>query len=258
MRSIWSGALTFGLINIPVKLYSATREKGLSFHMLHKTDLSPIRYARICRSDGREVPFEDIVKGYEYQKGDFIVLTEADFKKADVKKTKSIEITDFSESKEIDPSFYDKPYYLEPEQGAEKAYALLREALKRSGRVGIARFVLRAREHIAAVRPEGKLLILNQLRYNYEIKPANELNIPAGKNLQPKEISMALRLIDELTEPFNPKKYKDTYEAELAKVIESRLKGKKTKTKGRAPKPTKSPDLMAVLRQSLARGHKRT
>jgi DNA end-binding protein Ku len=157
MRAIWSGALSFGLVNIPVKLYSATAGMGLDLTMLHKKDISPIRYARICRADGKEIPYEDIVKGYEYQKGDYVILTDEDFKKASVEKTKAIEIESFVKESEIDPIYFEKPYYLEPEKGAQKAYALLRESLKKSKKIGLAKFVLRNREHLAAIRPKAKL-----------------------------------------------------------------------------------------------------
>src|SRR5215211_1486354 len=142
MRALWTGSLSFGLINIPMKLYSATQEHGLNFDMLHKKDLSPIRYARICKADGKEIPYKDIVKGYEYQKGDYVVLVEEDFKRANIKKTKSIEMIEFTKESEINPLYYEKPYYLEPDKGADKAYVLLREALLKSKKVGIAKFVL--------------------------------------------------------------------------------------------------------------------
>jgi DNA end-binding protein Ku len=178
MRAIWLGSLSFGLVNIPIRLYSATVERKLKFNYLHKKDLSPIRHARICREDGQEVPYEDVVKGYEYQKGNYIILTNDDFRKANLRKTGAIEIVEFVREDEVDSVFFEKPYYLEPDREARKAYALLREALRRSGRVGIARFVLKNREHLGIVKPEGNILILNQLRFKSEIKEAEGLNIP--------------------------------------------------------------------------------
>ena len=166
MRSIWKGALSFGMIHIPVRLYSASKSRELKFKLLHKKDLSEIRYARICKADGKEIPWEEIVKGYEYQKGDYVVLTEEDFEKADIKKTRTIEILDFTDENEIDTLYYSSPYYLEPEKGAGKAYALLREALKRSKKVAVGRFVFRHHEHLGVVRPHGDLLVLHQLRHD--------------------------------------------------------------------------------------------
>lgn len=251
MRAIWSGALSFGLVNIPVKLYSATGENKLDLDMLHKKDLSPIRYARICRADGKEVPYEEIVKGYEYQKGDYVVLTDEDFKKANVEKTKAIEIQEFSKEAEIDTMYYEKPYYLEPEKGAEKAYALLRESLKKSKKVGIAKFVLRNRERLAAIKPSGNVIILQQMRFDEEIRPVEDLNLPDAKKAGNKEIDMALALIEQLTEHFKPEDFKDTYTDELKKVIEAKAKGKPIKAKGKERKATEVSDLMAMLKKSL-------
>ncbi len=251
MRSIWTGALSFGLVNIPIRLYSATAGRGLELDMLHKKDLSPIRYARVCRADGKEIPYEDIVKGYEYQKGDYVILTDEDFKKANVEKTKAIEIESFVKSADIDPIYFEKPYYLEPDKGAEKAYALLRESLKKSKKIGIARFVLRNREHLAAIRPDGKVLVLEQMRFDDDIRPVDDLKLPDAKKAGNKEIEIALALIDQLTEHFDPKKYKDTYTAELKKVIDAKAKGKPIKAKGREPQATEVADIMAMLKKSL-------
>lgn len=251
MRAIWSGSLSFGLVNIPVKLYSAIGENRLDFDMLHKKDLSPIRYARVCRSDGHEIPYEDIVKGYEYQRGDYVVLTDEDFKKANVKKTKTIEVQDFSNEDEIDPIYFEKPYYLEPQKGAEKAYTLLREALKKSKKVGIAKFVLRSKEHLALVKPFGNMLLLNQMRYEDEIRKPDELNLPTEKQAAKKEIDIALALIDQLTTQFKPKEYHDTYREELERVINEKAKGKPIKAKGKEPEATDVADLMEVLKASL-------
>lgn len=251
MRAIWSGALSFGLVNIPVKLYSATGENKLELDMLHKKDLSPIRYARICRKDGKEVPWEEIVKGYEYQSGDYVVLTDEDFKKANVEKTKAIEIQEFSKESEIDTMYYEKPYYLEPEKGAEKAYALLRESLKKSKKVGIAKFVLRNREKLAAIKPSGNALVLQQMRFDEDVRDTKDLNLPDAKKAAGKEIDIALALIDQLTEAFDPKEFKDTYTDDLKAVIAAKAKGKPVKAKGREPKATEVGDLMAVLKKSL-------
>jgi DNA end-binding protein Ku len=256
MRSIWSGALSFGLVNIPIKLYSATGGTELEFDMLHKTDLSPIRYMRVCRADGKEIPYQDIVKGYEYQKGDYVILTDEDFKKANVRKTKSIDIVDFVDKDEIDVVYFEKPYYLEPDKGAAKPYALLREALKKSNKVAVAKFVLRNREHLAIVKPDEKVLVLNQMRFQNELRSPSELTLPKEDEADEKEVKMALALIDQLTEHFDPKKHKDSYTAELKEMIADKAKGKPLKPKGEAPEPTKVPDLMAVLKASLEQHQK--
>lgn len=251
MRAIWSGAISFGLVNIPIKLYSATEERGLNFDMLHKKDLSPIRYVRVCRLDGKEVPYEDIVKGYEYQPGDYVVLADEDFKKANLRKTKTIDIQEFVDMDDIDPVYYTKPYYLEPEKGAEKAYAVLREALYKSGKVAIAKFVLRNREHLAALDVQDDILILNQLRFDSEVRKPEDINVPDQKVVRGKEIDMALALIGQLTDTFKPEQYRDEYTQELKKVIAQRAKGKIPKAKGKAPKATKVPDLLNTLQKSL-------
>jgi DNA end-binding protein Ku len=251
MRAIWSGAISFGLVNIPIKLYSASLERRLNFDMLHKTDLSPIRFARICRLDGREIPYEDIVKGYEYQPGDYVVLTDQDFNKANVRKTKTIDIEEFTDAKQIDPMYYVKPYYLEPGKGAEKPYAVLREALKKSGKVAIAKFVLRNREHLAALTVQSDVLVLNQLRFSDEIKKPEDIKIPDKKTANNREVDMALALIDQLTAAFKPSQFKDEYTQELKKVIDARIKGRRPKAKGKAPRATRVPDLLNTLQKSL-------
>jgi DNA end-binding protein Ku len=257
MRAIWTGALSFGLINIPIRLYSATAtEDKLDFDMLHKTDLSPIRYARVCRADGKEIPYDQIVKGYEYREGDYVILTDEDFKNASPRKTKAIDILDFAKESEIDTIYYEKPYFLEPDKGAEKAYALLREALKKSKKVGVASFVLRNREHLAIVKPYGKALLLNQLRFKEEVRSTDGLNLPDSAKARDKEIDMALSLIEHLTETFKPEDYKDTYKQQLKKVIEAKAKGKKIKSKEKEPEPTDVVDLVAMLKASLKKQQK--
>lgn len=256
MRAIWSGALSFGLVNIPVRLYSATEEHGLDFDMLHKKDLSPIRYARVCKADGKEIPYEDIVKGYEMQEGDYVVLSDEDFKKANVKKTKTIDIIDFVKEDQVDSIYFEKPYYLEPDKGAAKAYALLREAIKQSKKVGLAKFVLRNREHLAIIKPHGSAIVLEQLRFNEEIRKPEGLTLPDTKEKPGRrEIEMALSLIDQLTEPFKPEKYKDTYVQDLKQVIKEKSKGKRVKAKNaeKIPETTQVNDIMAMLKKSLER-----
>ncbi len=251
MRAIWSGTISFGLVNIPVRLFSGSESHTLDLDMLRKDDLCQVKYARVCRSDGKEIPYENIVKGYEYREGDYIVLEKEDFEKANVKKTKSIDIQDFVKENEVDTIFYEKPYYLEPDKGGDKPYALLREALKKSKKVGIANFVMRNREHIAVLKPYGNLLLLNQLRYHDEIRDTEELNLPDSKVVNDKELKMALSLIDQSTSKFKPKEYKDTYIEDLKKIIESKAKGKTPKTKGKSPQPSNVVDMMTLLKKSL-------
>lgn len=251
MRAIWSGAISFGLVNIPVRLYSATGDSNLDFDMLAKDDLSPIKYLRVAASDGREVPYKDIVKGYQIEKGKYVVLTDKDFEKASAQKTKSIEILNFVEEEEINPIYFDKPYYLEPDKNAGKPYSLLREALKKSGKVGIATYVLRNREHLAAIKAAGNVIVLNQMRYDSDVRDPNDLNLPEADLISAKELDMANKLIDQLTEKFQPEQYKDTYIDELKKVIEAKSEGKTIEVKGEAPEPTKVKDLMDVLKASL-------
>lgn len=250
MRAIWTGAISFGLVNIPVKLYSATSSERLDFDMLHKEDLSPIRYARVCKRDGKEVAYQDIVKGYEYQKGEYVVVTADDFKKADAKKTSTIDILEFSDKKEIDPIYYEKPYFLGPAERAEKPYILLRESLKKTGKVGIAKFVLRNKEHLAAVEAFGQIITLYQLRFAEEVRSAEEVTVPA-QDVAGEEVQMAVTLINQLTKPFEPGQYKDTYMSELKEIIEKKAQGKKIPTFGRPPRPTGSAELIKALRQSL-------
>ncbi len=252
MRAMWSGSIGFGLVNIPVKLYSGSESRaGLDLNMLHNKDLSPIRYVKVCRADGQEVPFEDIVKGYEYRKGDYIVLDEKDFEKATAKRSKTIQIVEFTAESEIDVRYYEKPYYLEPDKGAGHAYSLLLEALTKSGKVAIAKFVLRNREHLAAIKPVGRALVLDQLRYPSDIRQPSDLNLPEKTEATEKEIDMALALIEQLSEPFVPEDFHDTYTEELEKVIDAKLKGKKLPESEAPPQGTPVKDLMGQLKASL-------
>jgi DNA end-binding protein Ku len=251
MRAIWSGSIGFGLVNIPVKMYSASQPReGIDLDMLHKEDHSPIRYARICREDGEEIPYDDIVKGYEYKKGDYVVLTQEDLKKADVKEAKSITIKQFTDGGELDSRYFERPYYLEPEKGAERAYALLRDALEKSGKVALAKYAMRARDNMGAIKPLGNALALIQMRFPADLRNPGELKFPAQK-AQKEEIEMALALIKQLDKPFIPEDWHDTYTEELEELIEEKAKGHKPKTRGKQPKDTKVKDLMATLKASL-------
>lgn len=250
MRAIWSGAISFGLVNIPVKLYSATDEHMLEFDLLHKKDLSNIRYAKVCRNEGEEVGKDEIVKGYEYEKGEYVIMDDEDFFKANARKTSTIDILDFAEEGEVDPIFYEKPYYLQPDKSSIKAFALLKESLARSKKVGIGTFVLRNREHTVLVKPFGDILLLNRLRYESDIRDSSELKLETVK-VDEKEIQIALALIDQLSRGFNPKDYKDNYSEELKKIIEEKVSGRVPAVKGSPPEVTKVKDLMDTLKQSL-------
>ncbi len=252
MRSIWKGALSFGLVNIPVHMYTASREKEISFVMLHKKDLSEIRYARICKAEEKEVPWNEIVKGYEYEKGDFVIFNEEDFEKAQLKKTKTIEIVNFVKEDEIDTMYYVKPYFLEPDK-SDSAYALLRDVLKKSKKVGIAKFVLRNREHIGVIKIHENMIILNELRYQNELIIPQDLKIPAFQKGTGKELDIAIQLIDQLTVSFEPKDYKDEYSQEIKEIIKQKEKGQKSPVH---PKTEKAPskkihDMMSLLQASL-------
>lgn len=250
MRSLWKGALSFGLIHIPIRMYSATSTRELKFKMLHNKDFSEIRYARICKADGKEVPWEDIVKGYEYEKGDYVILTDKDFQNANLKKTRSIEILDFTDENQIDTIYYDTPYYLEPEKGAGNAYSLLFVALKRAKKIAVGRFVFHNHEHIGVIRPHKNLLVLHQLRYHNEILDPKDLSIPhsfIGKT----ELDMALKLIDELSKPFKPERYSDTYTDEIRKIIKKKAKGKKIVIKRTKEEPVKIDNILSLLKSSL-------
>ncbi len=257
MRAMWSGAVSFGLVNIPIRLYSGTEDHALDFHMLHKTDLQPIRYVKVCKAEGEEVSMADIVKGYEYERGQYVVITDEDFERASPRKTKTIDILDFVAVDEIDSIYFEKPYYLEPDKGADKAYRLLRTALEQSKKVGVARFVLRNREQLGVVKPMGELLVLDQLRFASQVREASGLKTPEVE-VDKREIDMALALIDQLTESFDPEKYHDTYSDELLRVIHEKVEGKVPEPGEPAPVITSQvPDLVALLKASLEQQPKR-
>ncbi len=252
MRALWSGSISFGLVNIPVRLYSGVNpHQGIDQDMLHKDDHSPIRYARICRKDGEEIPWNDIVKGYEYRDGDYVVLTKKDLEKLDVEKTETIDIQHFIDEDEIDVRYYEHPYYLEPGKGGDKAYALLRAALESSGKVALAKFVLRQREHLGVVKPVGRALVLNQMRFPTDLRQATSLSFPDEKIISANEINVALTFVTQETAHFVPEDYHDTYTDELEDMIEAKTKGKKPAIHTTKPKDTDAKDLMAALKASL-------
>lgn len=253
MRAIWKGSISFSLINIPIALYPATRREELKFRLLRASDLSPVNYKRVAEADGKEVPWEEIVKGYEYEKGKFVVLKDDDFKRADIEATQSVDILDFVNLEEINPIFFDKPYYLEPEKRGEKAYALLREALKQTGKVGIAKVVIKTRQHLAAVKPQKNLLALELMHFAEEIVDASELKIPAEPEIGAKELAMAKDLVEKMSDKWNPAKYTDDYKHALLEVIQEKAEsGKAPAARGTPKKPTNVVDLVSVLQESLA------
>jgi DNA end-binding protein Ku len=255
MRAIWSGSISFGLVNIPVKMFSGSRShEGLDLDMLHKKDHARIRYARICRNDGKEIPYDEIEKGYEYREGDYIILTDADFKKADAKKAESIEIKQFVNESEIDSRYYEKPYYLEPGKGADRAYALLRDALEKSGKVALAKYAMRARDNMGAIKPLGNALVLNQMRFPADLREPADLKFPAKTAAKKAEVEMALKLIGQQTKHFIPEDWHDTYTEELEEIIEEKAKGHKPKQRSKEPVNTKVSDLMSTLKASLKEG----
>ena len=258
MASIWTGALTFGLVNIPVSLASAVRAvEKTSFRQLNEEDLAPIKYERVSSVDGEVVPWKHIVKGYEYAKGKYVVVTPEELAKVRTPSSKAVEMMDFVKSDEIDPRYFDTPYYLVPQKGGEKPYALLREALASTGMVGIGKLTLRQKEHLVAVRPVGDALVLELMRFENELVSPDELNFPDAEQqkVRPQELAMAEQLIGNLAEPFDPSKYHDEYEEKLKTLLKAKLKGKKIPDddddRGK-PEKTKVIDLVARLQESLA------
>ncbi|HWP91175.1 MAG TPA: Ku protein [Thermodesulfobacteriota bacterium] len=251
MRPVWTGSISFGLVNIPVKMYPATRSNTLDLDMLDSKDLSKIRFVRVNEKTGREVKWEEIVKGYKLPNDDYVVLTDKDFEQAAAKKDKLIEITEFTDPGEIDPIYYETPYYLAPDKNGQRAYVLLKEALLKTGKVGVALFVMRSKETLAVLKAKEDAIVLNRIRFEEEIRNTKELELPSKSKVKPAELKMAINLIDELSGKFDISQYKDTYTGELMKLVKSRAKG----TKYRRPKlrlvHSKSDDLMDQLKASL-------
>jgi DNA end-binding protein Ku len=251
-RSMWRGAVTFGLVNIPVSLYSASdRSEQISFRQLHGKDLSPIQYRRVCQDEGIEVPWAEIVKGYEHEKGKFVVVTDADLEKARVPATQTIDIRDFVPAEEIPWTFFEDAYHLEPTKQGFRAYALFREALKQSGRVAIGTIVLRQREHLTAMRPDADVLVLTTMRFANELRSPDELNLPRNVDIDPRELKLALQLIDTLAGPWDPSHYRDTYTQVLREAIEQKIQGKQVATPTARRAPAQVRDLLDALQESL-------
>jgi DNA end-binding protein Ku len=257
MRAIWKGNISFALVSIPISLFSATRRNELSLHYLHKKDMSPVSYKRFCDSEDVEVPWEEITRGYEYEKGQYIEITDEDLDKADVELTKTIQIVEFVHEEEIDPVFFDKPYYLEPQKGGDRAYALMRDALAQSKKVGIAKVVLKSREHLAAVKAVGDMMTLQTMRFAHEIVETESLNLPKKADTSQKEMDLANMLIDSMSDKFDPKKYKDDYYEKVMQIIQMKIAGvSPAAPAAAAPGPGKVIDLMEVLKQSLSESKK--
>jgi DNA end-binding protein Ku len=254
MRPIWKGSISFGLVYIPIAVYPATREEKLSFRQLRRHDLSPIKYKKVAEADMKEVPADEIVKGFEYERGRYIVMNDEDFEKVRIESTHSIDITDFVDLEQVDPKFFYKPYFLEPQKGGEKAYRLLHKALSGTGKIGVAKVVISNREHLAAVKPDGLFLILELMHFASEILSAEELNRGPSAALNEKELKMAQALVDSMSVAWEPEKYKDEYRNAVMELIEQKAKNKKIDTRPVAPRPnTNVVDLVKVLQESLNR-----
>ncbi len=250
MRPIWTGAIGFGLVNIPIKLYSASQSSSLDLDMLDKTDHANIKFLRVNEKTGKEVKWESIVKGYKYN-DDYVILDDKDFEAASAKKTKTVEISDFVKEEEISSIYYETPYYLEPDKSGTRAYELLLEALKKTKKVGIATFVMRSKESLAVLRPDKSVLVLNRIRFEEDIRDPKELTLPDNTSIKPAELQMAVSLINQLSGKFDLSKYKDTYREELLKVIHAKAKGQKIKVPEMKIVHSKTQDLMSQLKASL-------
>ena len=257
MRAIWKGHISFALVSIPISVFSATRRNELSFHYLHKKDMSPVSYKRFCDTEDVEVPWEEITKGYEYEKGQYVEISEEDIEKADVEHSRTIQIMEFVNEDEIDPLYFDKPYYLEPQKGGERPYALMRDALAQSKRVGIAKVILKSREHLAAVKAIGDMITLQTMRFAHEIVDPGELNLPKATEVSKKEMDLAHTLIDSMADKFDPGKYKDEYHDKVMELIQAKVQGVTPAAPAARPKPGKVIDLMEVLKQSLKETQKK-
>jgi DNA end-binding protein Ku len=259
MKAIWKGGITFGLVNIPVRLYSGSVSHRIDLDMIRKKDKCNIEYVRICKKDGKEVPWDEIAKGYKKENGDYVVLDKEELAALLPEKTQSIQIFEFVLEDEIPSQYLEKPYIVEPAKEATRTYALLRAALKKSGKVGLAKFVMRTAEHLGILKVEGDAILLIQIRFDQDLRDPKEANIPSEIKIEKKELDMAMTIIDQLTEKFEPEKYKDTYKEEVLKLIKKKSTEKTTKKSGkelepepkaRARKP-KQDDLLEQLRASL-------
>jgi len=251
-RSLWKGSISFGLVNIPIELHTAVRNHRPKFRMLHAKDKSPVKFERVCIRDGHPVGWDELVKGYEYAKGHFVVLTKEDFQAAALEKTRTIDIIDFVKAEEIDDRFFETPYYLVPAKGGERAYALLREAIRETERTGIATFILRDAQHLAAVEVIDNAIVLSVMRFADELVDVSQFELPATQNVRKAELDMAKALVNNLAAEWSPEKYTDKYRENLMKIIQGKVKGKDvTLVPTEEPRQADVVDLMERLRRSL-------
>lgn len=251
-EAIWTGAISFGLVNIPVRLFNATKERRLGFNFLHKKDLSQVKNLRVSEKTGEVVPYKNIVKGYEYEKGQFIILTDEDFEKANVRKTKTIEIIDFVNKDDVDIKYFERPFYLEPDKEGDEGYVLLREALEKTNKFAVAKFVLKTLEHLVIIKTEGSILLLDQIRFDQEIQTVPHIRAPKKEKITNEELDLAVKFIDKLSTSFDPRKYRDTYTEELKHIIEEKAEGKEQKHEDEAPEATPPDKITEKLKQSLS------
>jgi DNA end-binding protein Ku len=257
-RALWKGSISFGLVSIPIELYTAVRNHRPKFRMLHAKDKSPVRFERVCISDGHPVAWEDLVKGYEYSKGHFVVVTKEDFQAAAVEKTRTVDILDFVKADEIDDRFFETPYYLVPAKGGERAYALLREAIRESERVGIAKFILRDAQHLAALEVIRDAMVLTVMRFSDELVDITGFHFPAATDVRKSELDMAKALVNSLAAEWDPAKYTDQYRENLLRIIQGKMKGKDVELESPSePRQAEVVDLMERLRRSLAQSSPR-
>ncbi|HEY3861841.1 MAG TPA: Ku protein [Verrucomicrobiae bacterium] len=267
MRAIWSGAISFGLVSIPISLFPATRREELKFHLLRKSDHSPVNYKRVAEADGKEVPWEEIVKGYEYEKGKYIVITDEDFRRVDIEATQTVDIIEFVKLAEIDPLLFAKPYYMEVRKGGDKAYSLLRQSLADSGMVAIAKVIIKTRQHLAAIKPQERGLMLEIMHFPEELLDAGDFKQPANSAPSKGEMAMARKLIESMSTAWDASAFKDEYQSMLKKIVEEKIShhGKEKPAPGKKARPSNVVDLAAVLQESIrhaqskpaARGHQK-
>jgi DNA end-binding protein Ku len=253
MRAIWKGTISFGLVSIPISLFPATRREEIKFRLLRGSDLSPVNYKRVAEADGQEVPWDKIVKGYEYEKGKFVVIKDEDFARVDVEATQAVDIINFVKLDEINPLLFSKPYYMQPEKGGDKAYALLRDSLSKSGKVGIAKVVIKERQHLAALKAQQNGLMLELMRFPDEVIDASDFKPPQGHAASKAEMDMASKLIDSMSTKWEPADYHDDYKEGLEKLIEKKVAsgGEELPSPRKAKKATPAVDLVSVLQQSI-------
>lgn len=254
MRAIWKGSISFGLVSIPIALFPATRSEDLKFRLLRGKDMSQVNYKRVAEADGKEVPWDQIVKGYEYEKGKFVVIKDEDFRRVDIEATQTVDILAFVPLQEVNPMFFHKPYYMEPQKGGDRAYSLLREALEGTEKIGISKVVIKTRQHLAAVKPQGEGLVLELMHFPDELRALDEFRQPRATTVSKKELDMAKTLIASMSEKWNPDDYQDNYREALEEMIDDKVKSGGRSAPGKAaprPKASNVIDLLAVLEQSL-------